>query len=311
MAVSLALLLVGGVGMLVDSPAFRMLLLLGAAGCAITVARCVQFARHSDLTGLPRIGARSTRQSRSSHRGLIALLHLIHPMARALGRIRGLSSMPHASAPEHTTRRAWKAPLPGLWDVLRAARLAIGCREGRSFWSETWVGHAELLTEIVGQIRAARPAPLVEIDEGWRADRDFSLAVGRWGWLHVLTLTEEHARGRCLFRVHTRLRLSLIGSVQALLIAVALAAGSVVAMSLHRPSGRILSVAALLLLGLRTAWQVTRASTVLDRALVRAVGEAGMSALPGSTTEPAVPIAPALAAPLTEASEEARAAPGV
>jgi hypothetical protein len=36
-----------------------------------------------------------------------------------------------------------------------------------------------------------------------------------------------------------------------------------------------------------------------------------MSALPGSTTEPAVPIAPALAAPLTEASEEARAAPGV
>ncbi len=89
------------------------------------------------------------------------------------------------------------------------------------------MAHSELLTEIIGLIRAARPAPLVDVDEGWRPDRDFSLAVGRWGWLHVRTLVEEHARGRCLFRVRTRLRLSLIGMLQAVLAVVLLTVGSV------------------------------------------------------------------------------------
>ena len=55
--------------------------------------------------------------------------------------------------------------------------------------------HATLLTEIIGVLRAARPAPVVDVDEGWRPDRDFSLAVGRWGWLHVRALVEEHAAG--------------------------------------------------------------------------------------------------------------------
>ena len=55
--------------------------------------------------------------------------------------------------------------------------------------------HTQLLTEMVGVLRAARPAPPVEVDEGWRPDRDFSVAVGRWGWLHVQALVEEHAEG--------------------------------------------------------------------------------------------------------------------
>ena len=52
------------------------------------------------------------------------------------------------------------------------ARVRLGLRSARdvrAFWSESLGGaHARLLTEIVGVLRAARPAPLVEVDEGWR-----------------------------------------------------------------------------------------------------------------------------------------------
>ena len=61
--------------------------------------------------------------------------------------------------------------------------------------------------------------------------------MGRWGWLHVRTLIEGHAQGRCLFRVQTRLRLSLIGISQAVLSVLLLSAASLALMSLHRPQG--------------------------------------------------------------------------
>jgi len=282
-------------------------MLLGVAGWATTIVRCLRFARHSDLHGLPRIGTRPAWQSRLIYRAVIAWLHLIHPLSRVWGRIRGMSSMPHAAAPEHMTRRPWKVPFPRAGDVLRAARLAVGRSEERSFWSETWVAHSELLTEIIGLIRAARPAPLVDVDEGWRADRDFSLAVGRWGWLHVRTLIEEHAGGRCLFRVHTRFRMSLIGISRAVLAVLLLAVISAAMMSLHRPSGRVIAVMAFGLVATRTAWQVTRGAAVLDRALLRAMHAAGMWALPARTSEPAQPLAGPVA---PDGAKEAQAAPG-
>ncbi len=51
---------------------------------------------------------------------------------------------------------------------------------------------ATFLTALASSLRAARPARRVHVDEGWHADRDLSMAVGRWGWLHVRTLVEEH-----------------------------------------------------------------------------------------------------------------------
>ncbi len=308
MLLSLVLLVVGGAALMVETARIWMLLVLvGFSGWAITIARCIQFAWHSDLHGLQGIDTRSPGQSRLLYRALIAWLHLIHPLSRVWGRIRGISSMPHAGAPEHITRRPWKVPFPRLGDLFRATRLSFGHSEVRSFWSETWVAHTELLTEIIGLIRAARPAPVVDVDEGWRPDRDFSLAVGRWGWLHVRTLIEEHAQGRCLFRVQTRLRLSLIGISQAVLSVLLLSAASLALMSLHRPSGRVIAVLAFGLLATRTAWQITRGAAVLDRALVRAVHAAGMWALPARTSEPAQPLAGPLA---PDGAKEVQAAPG-
>ena len=147
----------------------------------------------------------------------------------------------------------------------------------------------------------------MDVDEGWRPDRDFSLAVGRWGWLHVRTLIEEHAQGRCLFRVQTRLRLSLIGIAQAVLAVLLLSAASVALMSLHRPSGRVIAVLAFGLLATHTAWQITRGAAVLDRALVRAVHAAGMWALPARTPKAAQPLAGPVA---PDGAKEVQAAPG-
>jgi hypothetical protein len=166
-----------------------------------------------------------------------------------------LAEMPQATAPEHVTRRPWKAPLPHPADIARTARLAVGRDDRRAFWSEAWVDHGGLLTELIGVMRASRPAPVVDVDEGWRPDRDVSVAVGRWGWLHVKALVEEHAQGRCLVRFSSRLRLSAIGTFQALTVSLALAAGSIALMSLHRPSGRVLSLVALAMLVARTMWQ--------------------------------------------------------
>ena len=66
-------------------------------------------------------------------------------------------------------------------ELLAFVRLVTRGGTERSFWSRTWVAPTHLLTELVSVLRAARPPQLVDVDEGWRHDRDLSLAVGRWG----------------------------------------------------------------------------------------------------------------------------------
>ena len=50
-----------------------------------------------------------------------------------------------------------------------------------------------LLTALVATLRASRPARRVDTDDGWQTDRDLSIAVGRWGWLHVRALIDDGA----------------------------------------------------------------------------------------------------------------------
>jgi hypothetical protein len=211
------------------------------------------------------------------------------------GRIKGMSSMPQATRAEHITRRPWKAPLPQLDDIIRSARLALGGIDVRRFWSEAWVDHTHLLNEMVGVVRAARPAPPVEVDDGWRPDRDFSVAVGRWGWLRVQALVEEHAQGKCLMRVRSRLRVSGRGTLQALTVALGLTAISVALMSVHWRSGSALAIIAMAVIVARIAWQTTHAAAVFDRALMQVVEAAGMMPIddrPGPAEADPSPLAP-------------------
>ena len=146
-------------------------LIAGTLGGVTTLVRSALYGWRSNLDGLPAIGRWSTRQSRFLYRGLIAWLHLLQPMARFRGRLRGLSR-PQPIAPKHMTRQPWKAPKPTLRDIITSVRLLTRAGTERSFWSASWVPHTTLLTELVGDLRASRPAPIVDVDEGWRPDRD-------------------------------------------------------------------------------------------------------------------------------------------
>ena len=120
--------------------------------------------------------------------------------------------------------------------ALITARLVTRAGTERSFWGESWASHTVLLTELVGVLRASRPAQIVDVDEGWRPDRDLSLAIGRWGWLHVGTLVEEHEHGACLFRVRARLRPSFAGTLRGVTLAVLVAGGMSASMFIYDPS---------------------------------------------------------------------------
>ena len=293
MGVSLVLLLVGVFGPLAGMDAAWLPLIAGMLGWATTLTRCALCGWRSNLDGLPTIGRWSMWQSRVLYRSLIAWLHLLQPLARFRGRLRGLSR-PQAVAPKHMTRHPWKLQLPTLRDVIAGARLLTRAGTERSFWSDSGVSHTMLLTELVGVLRASRPARIVDVDEGWRPDRDLSLAIGRWGWLHVRTVVEEHEQGACLFRMRARLRPSFVGTLRGLTLAVLGAGGMSASMFLYEPSVTLfVSALAIAAVGARATWQAIRGAALLDQAVIRVSIAAGLQRLPISAAVE-TKVAPAL-----------------
>ena len=159
------------------------LFLAGVLGWLTTVARCLRFGWRSDLDGVASVRGVS---SRVGHRMLIAWLHFLQPLARFAGRIRGKWSPPQTIDPARAMRLTWKAPIARLSDILASARLLIGGAPQERFWSETWISSDALLTELTGLLRASRPARAVQVDDGFRADRDLSVAWANGdGWMCV------------------------------------------------------------------------------------------------------------------------------
>ena len=282
MVASSVLLLIGIFGPLAGMDAAWLPLVAGSVGWITTILRCVMAAAQSDLSGVRTTTRLSARQGRWLSRGLIAWLHIIQPIARVRGRLRGLER-PARVTPQHVTRYPWKTPLPTLRDALASGRLLAHRGTEKSYWGQTWTAPTTLLTELVGVLRASRPAQLVVVDEGWRPDRDLSLAIGRWGWLHVRTVVEEHENGCCLFRVRARLRPSFVGTVRGLLLAALFAGGTSASMALYTPSvSVVVSIAAMAAIGARATWQTLRGVVALDRAITRVTTAAGMVVLPVS-----------------------------
>ncbi len=277
------LLAVAGVLGLLTRPGEAAWLLLGAGvfGWGTTLGRCANFAWRSDLSAAPAVPRASAARSRWQYRALIAWLHVIQPLARLFGRLRGLASPPDVGDSPHTTGVPWRAPAPGPATVLAAVRLQFGGSVEWALWSESWLAPPAFLTALASSLRAARPARRVHVDEGWHADRDLSMAVGRWGWLHVRTLVEEHERGRCLCRVGARLQPNVQGIVRAALLAVGLVSATSAAIALRWPSASLGAVIVVAAMMARAAWQATRSLAVLDRALTRTGAQAGLVPLTG------------------------------
>lgn len=235
---SLALILSGLVMRLpFAADAGRGALFLGTAGIVMTIARCLILAARADYRGA------TIRQ-----RLLIAWLHVVQPLARLRGRMRGrFSSSADLTASAATTVR-W---LPG---VGRAAALTAGLRLERRFWSERWTSLPGLLDQFVTSLRRQRGAERVEVDDGWAERWDVALPIAGFARLEARNLVEEHADGKCLVRVSTRLRPTTAGCGGLAGLAAAIAA----AMALERGGDNAGSLALVLVSAFALAWTFRR-----------------------------------------------------
>lgn len=209
---SFVLMLLSAVWLLFDQhPLVVLAGLAGMAGLAMTLVRCFQCAFDSDLRGLPAVRSLPPWAGRAAYRLAIAWLHFIQPFARLRGRIRGRLNPPEAIelAPLPSTRAA--RPLWG--HVRHAVVLAAGGAMERQYWSEQWVSLDQVLTRLMHRFQATRGCGRVTCDDGWHVERDVSVGVGRWAWLDVRTLVEEHRAGKCLLRFSLRLRPSVFGTL--------------------------------------------------------------------------------------------------
>lgn len=211
--------------------------------------RCVQRASRVDIDDLPRIGRLPRGASRTVYRAAIAALHVLQPLARGLGRLRGFLSppgerrrpaFPPGSAPDLAERdltvRDPAVRALRIRDLGRALRLVRRRSVEDRFWSERWTARPDLLGRIARGLRGAPVGFGVETDDGWQG-YDFRIHAARWGRLDLLTVIEEHAEGRCLLRTRMRLRASPF----ALALVTALAAASGVTATLGLGTAAVVS----------------------------------------------------------------------
>ena len=272
-------------------PAFGIAAAAAAtAGIAITVWKCIGYGWRTELRGLARIGPWGTRASRALYRATIAWLHLVQPAARGWGRLRGRLWPPEVAA--RRVRPAEGAPArvarPG--GAMRALRLMSRGRVGLRFWSERWIDRADLLTRIARRLEATGVSRAIDAHDTWQQERDLAVATGRWGWLDLRTLMEEHGQGRCLFRVTARHRLAPFGAT----VGAALACGIGISLLL----GSLTAVAACAGAGVVAAMRMGRQIAQVDagvRAVIAHVAEEqamqSMASAPSAASSPPAPAA--------------------
>ncbi len=260
-----------------------------ASGIAVTVWKCLGYGWRTELRGLPRIRPWGARASRAIYRATIAWLHLVQPVARGWGRLRGRLWPPEVAA--RRAEGAEDAPARGEWprDAMRALRLMSRGRVGLRFWSEQWVDRAQLLTRIARRLEATSVGRAIDAHDTWQQERDLAVATGRWGWLDLRTLMEEHGQGRCLFRVTARHRLAPFGATVGATVAGAIGAslllGSVAAAVVCAGAG----VAA----AARMGRQIAQVDAGVRAVIAQVAEEQAMQSMASATTPAAPPPAPA------------------
>ena len=260
--------------------------LLAVAGMAATVTKCVGYGRRTDVRGLPVVGPFGRLASRTLYRTTIAWLHLLQPIARGWGRLRG-----KLWPPDIGTRRVAAATgdrrVVERLEVGRAIRLMCRGQDRMELWSERWVDRAGLLTSITRGLQARAVGRAIDAHDTWQQERDLAVATGRWGWLDLRTLLEEHQAGRCLFRVGVRHRLAPFGATVGML------TGAGLAVSLLLDAG--LTASLFLGSGLAGAAGMCRRIAQVDagvRAVVEEVaGRHGMLVMRGNDLAARVPAA--------------------
>jgi GT2 family glycosyltransferase len=192
---------------------------------ATTLAKCFAYARRSDLALVATLPGLSRDLSRARHRRMIAWLHFIQPIARLRGLLRGLMNPP-SDVPTEVETQPERSLVRSAGAACAALRLLAGETLHARFWSETWTSSENVLHGLVRELRATRAVSSIAVDDGWQHDRDVSVGLGPWARLDLRALVEEHAQGRVLLRVASRLRLSGVGALALVFFSLALVAAS-------------------------------------------------------------------------------------
>jgi GT2 family glycosyltransferase len=280
-ALALLALGVAGLGM-DDDRAPVMAIVVGLTALCITFAKCAIYAWRSEIDHVPVLARGDRALNPWLYRATIAWLHVVQPVARSYGYVRGTLQPPAtAHAPD-------PGPAPAMARDMRNQRRSVALVMGRSvhcrFWSETWASGDALLARIVARLRGLRLGRDIQIDDGWRPDRDVSVALGLWAWAHLRALVEDHGTGRCLLRIRIEVRPRVAaGAVVALTLAAIVASG--------RYGGPV-PAGAIAVCALAAAASVARILTrhvaeILD-VVAASAGDYGMQAVPAVRRPPRV-----------------------
>ena len=250
--------------------AAALLLGTGVIGLAATVQKNLSYSLRSDVSMLP--------GSALWYRATVAYLHFLQPFARVWGIIRGILSPPEVALPEAEPQTS-RGPTPSWREATRALLLGAGSVSEDRFWSESWTSAERVLHDLVDWLRRSRAVRRIEIDEGWSLDRDVSILVGRWAWVDLRALVEEHASGKVLVRISTYLRPTTIGVVTSVALAAILTASTAAGVALRYPLVGATAAALGVLTVAFAAYRIAQAVAILNRGVQAVTLKRGMTAM--------------------------------
>jgi len=251
--------------------ASALLLGTGLVGLAVTIAKNLAYAKRSDVASL--------KGNRLWYRATVAYLHFIQPIARLRGQIRGMLSTPAVRMPVAEPQTS-RGPQPSLREAARGLGLLAGTAIEDCYWSETWTTADRVLSQLTDWLRRSRAVRSIEIDDGWSEDRDISVIIGRWGWIDIRALAEEHAAGKTLVRFGTQLRPTTFGVVMAAGLGAALVIAAAAGLTLRWPlAGAAAAALALGIVGMMV-WRTAQTTAIVRRAIQRVATGQAMVALP-------------------------------
>jgi sugar lactone lactonase YvrE len=279
---ALAGLVVTGIGG--HTWAATLLLASGTIGIAATLAKNLAYASRSDVDSL--------KGNHLWYRAVVAYLHFLQPFARLRGQIRGILSPPEVTQPVGKPQTS-RGPRPKLREAWRALLLICGSVSEERYWSETWTTTDRVLTQMTDWLRKSRAVTTIEVDEGWSHDRDVSVLVGRWAWLDVRALVEEHKSGKGLLRLSTYLRPTSFGIASALLLATALLGAAVTGVALRWPPAGAIAAAVSVAIAGFVVWRIAQTTAIVQRGVAVITERMGMSPMPSAAA--AIPfVAPSM-----------------
>ncbi|MGC4085097.1 MAG: glycosyltransferase [Vicinamibacterales bacterium] len=272
---SFILAIVGAAVVILGGHSWAAALLLGTGlfGIATTLAKNISYAWRSDVDSLD--------GHPLWYRVTVAYLHFIQPFARVRGIIRGILTPPEVTEPVGP-RQTSRGPTPSFRESTRALTLLAGGVTEDRYWSETWTNTERVLHALTDWLRKSRAVSVVEIDEGWAHDRDVSVLVGRWAWLDIRALVEEHAAGRALLRVNMYLRPTSIGILSAVILAAALLASASAGVALRWPLAGIVMALVTLVVTAAAAWRTAQTTAIVQRGIGSVAATSSMMRMPSA-----------------------------